>query len=179
MIIVSLLLSMLSIAVGVLFLVFLHNIIGVTAGVFFLLLGGLPFCSWKRGFSRELILYKGKVTFKQNNHEITYRNSEIRAIIVGNHVALYLKNGRRHIIFWVSSPKCDYLTILNPLLGFGHLGDLRIKVLNTLAAVAGVFFLISFFMIKIDALTLSLTILVIAIIGIQFIYWLINYLFFD
>ena len=78
-----------------------HQMIMLPFGIFFFLWGCLPFLSWKRSFDREMVMTRTGIDFQlKPGNRIFLPWSEILAVGMGANATVYLKDGRKLVIFW-------------------------------------------------------------------------------
>lgn len=78
-----------------------HQIIMLPFGIFFFLWGCLPFFSWKRSFEREMVMTPSGIDFQlKPGKRIFIPWAEINAVGMGANATIYMKDGRKLVIFW-------------------------------------------------------------------------------
>ena len=69
--------------------------------IFFFLWGLIPFLSWKRTFSREMVMTQKGIEFQMKPGQVIFLPwSDIQAVGMGANATVYLKDRRKLVIFW-------------------------------------------------------------------------------
>lgn len=138
----------------------------------------LPFCCWRRCFRRKIILFPDHIILCDGEKKRCYENSELKAITVGMHTVVYFPGVRRFVVMFTPLTRETILQCRNPRIWWGYNGDLRMRIPGRILAGSYIFLFLLHYAVGTRVSDFLIGYLFITV-SLCFLFWLVNYLFFD